>query len=273
MMVDQSLAPLEIPEANTPKLSARDVSHRFPGRPGSAPLSVLEGVNIDIPAGHFVVLAGESGCGKSTLLRAMAGLLRPTAGTILHDGDPVSSASPRRGVVFQADAVFPWLTVRENVEYGPARRGMPKSERVELADHWCELVGLANFRNAYPKELSGGMRKRVDLARVYANDPDVLLMDEPFSALDSQTKNRMQEEVLKLWQATGKTVVFVTHDLEEAVFLADTVVVMATRPGRIASLVKINLPRPRTDEMRISDEFMVFRREVRHEMLAAGAQH
>jgi NitT/TauT family transport system ATP-binding protein len=252
------------------KLSVDHVSHYFTSRSSPTPLAVLDDIDLRIGAGQFVALAGASGCGKSTLLRILSGLVRPSSGQVLHDGTRVTRASQQRGMVFQADAVFPWLTVRQNVQYGPKRRGVPRRELNRLADHWCDLVGLAEFKDAYPKELSGGMRKRVDLARVYANDPDVLLMDEPFGALDTQTKNRMQEEVLKLWQTTQKTVVFVTHDLEEAVFLADTVIVMSSRPGRIASAIGIPLPRPRTDEMRLSEAFLALRRSLRSAMLSNG---
>jgi NitT/TauT family transport system ATP-binding protein len=164
------------------------------------------------------------------------------------------------GFVFQQDAVFPWLTVERNVEYGPRCRAVPRNERRALVDEWCAAVGLAAFRKAYPKELSGGMRKRVDLARAYANSPDVLLMDEPFGALDVQTKAAMQRTVLNLWQRTRKTVVFVTHDIDEAAFLSDSVVVLASRPGRVAARIAIDLPRPRTEESRLTDAFAAAKR-------------
>lgn len=252
------------------KLRVSGLTQRFEQRNGAPPLIVLDDIELSIPTGRFVVLTGASGCGKSTLLRILSGLVRPTAGKVLHDGVAVNGPSRHRGMVFQADAVFPWLTVRDNIRYGPARQRLLSSEVDRLADHWCEVVGLADFRHAYPKELSGGMRKRVDLARVYANDPDVLLMDEPFGALDTHTKHRMQEEVLNLWQSTNKTVVFVTHDLEEAAFLADSVVIMSSRPGRIARVVDVVLPRPHVDEMRLSDEFVAVRREIRSAMKEAG---
>jgi NitT/TauT family transport system ATP-binding protein len=164
--------------------------------------------------------------------------------------------------VFQADAVFPWLTVEQNVEYGAKSRGLPKAEREKLVAHWCESVGLTAFRKAYPKQLSGGMRKRVDLARAYANAPDVLLMDEPFAALDVQTKGTMQEAVLQLWAETGKTVVFVTHDLDEATFLSDRIVVLSARPGRVHAILDNPLTRPRVEPTRVSDEFNAAKRTV-----------
>ncbi len=255
-----------------PKLQIRDLTHRFAIGAARDELTVLHGVNLDIQRGQFVSIIGESGCGKSTLLRMMAGLLSPSDGEVLHDSKQVRGIDPRLGFVFQQDAVFPWLTVEQNVEYGPRSRGVPKAQREGAVAKWCASVGLSNFRKAYPKELSGGMRKRVDLARAYANDPDVLLMDEPFAALDVQTKAVMQEAVLDLWQSTGKTVVFVTHDLEEAVFLSDLVVVLSSRPGRIHALMPIALPRPRTAETRVSDEFARTKRELWSAMQQARPQ-
>jgi NitT/TauT family transport system ATP-binding protein len=202
----------------------------------------------------------------------MAGLLVPSEGRVLADGAPIRGLDRRLGFVFQQDAVFPWLTVERNVEYGPRCRGVPRDERRRLVDRWCEAVGLAQFKKAYPKELSGGMRKRVDLARAYANSPDVLLMDEPFGALDVQTKAEMQQAVLSLWDSTRKTVVFVTHDLEEAVFLSDEVVVLASRPGRVSSIVPIDLPRPRTAETRVSDAFAAAKRRLWQAMQAARGE-
>jgi len=251
-----------------PKLGVRGIIHHF-AIGGARPLTVLDGIDLDVPAGKFISIIGESGCGKSTLLRLMAGLLSPSEGQVLHDGNAISGVNHKLGFVFQQDAVFPWLTVEKNVEYGPKTRGLPKVERQRLVEHWCEQVGLSNFRKAYPKQLSGGMRKRVDLARAYANQPDVLLMDEPFAALDVQTKAVMQQAVLELWKSTGKTVVFVTHDLEEAVFLSDLVVVLSSRPGRIHSLVEISLSRPRSEETRVSDEFFAAKRQLWNALQAA----
>jgi NitT/TauT family transport system ATP-binding protein len=247
---------------SAPKLGVKGVSHYFTMGQTAAPLMVLKDIDLDIPNGRFVSLIGESGCGKSTLLRIMAGLLAPSEGRVLHDGSAIYGVNHRLGFVFQQDAVFPWLTVEKNVEYGPKARGVPKAERERLVARWCESVGLSSFRKAYPKQLSGGMRKRVDLARAYANSPDVLLMDEPFAALDVQTKGIMQQAVLDLWKSTGKTVVFVTHDLEEAVFLSDLVVVLKSRPGRIHSVVPIELERPRSEQTRLSNEFAAAKRNL-----------
>ena len=247
-------------------ISVDGVWQRFQRLDAQEPFVALSDVNLEITRGRFVALLGASGCGKSTLLRAISGLTPPTEGSIRHRGEVVRGPSHSRGFVFQADAVFPWLTVQRNIEFGLKSRGIGAAERQQIARHWAEIVGLGDFLDAYPKELSGGMRKRVDLARVYANDPDVLLMDEPFGALDSQTKERMQLELLNLWEQSRKTVVFVTHDVDEAIFLADEIVVMAARPGRVAEQVAVTLPRPRTQETRISDEFADYRRRIRQLM-------
>jgi NitT/TauT family transport system ATP-binding protein len=251
------------------KLCVRGLTHRFHPIGSRDPFVVLDDVNLDVQRGAFVTVIGQSGCGKSTLLRMMAGLLVPDEGDVLHDGERVRGLDHRLGFVFQQDAVFPWLTVEGNIAYGPRCRGVPGATRERLVAQWSAAVGLAPFRNAYPKELSGGMRKRVDLARVYANEPDVLLMDEPFGALDVETKAEMQQTVLDLWASTQKTVVFVTHDLDEAVFLSDSVVVMAARPGRVHSVLSIPLPRPRNDDTRVSDAFVAVKRELRHALQAA----
>jgi NitT/TauT family transport system ATP-binding protein len=249
-------------DAAAPKLAVRGLTHRFAMTPPASSLVVLRDIDLAIPRGQFVCLIGESGCGKSTLLRMMAGLLTPSEGQVLHDGVQVRGVDQALGFVFQQDAVFPWLTVERNVEYGPKSRGVPKAERAKLVEHWCNAVGLGAFRKAYPKQLSGGMRKRVDLARAYANSPDVLLMDEPFAALDVQTKSTMQEAVLQLWESTRKTVVFVTHDLDEAVFLSDVVVVLSSRPGRVHAVIRNALARPRDEATRVSDAFIAAKREL-----------
>ena len=251
---------VSVPEP--PKLGVKGLTHRFVIGSEPAPLTVLSDIHLEIARGQFVCIIGESGCGKSTLLRMMAGLLSPSEGQVLHDGVPIRGINHALGFVFQQDAVFPWLTVEKNVEYGPKSRGVPRAERLRLVEHWCEAVGLSKFRKAYPKQLSGGMRKRVDLARAYANSPDVLLMDEPFAALDVQTRGIMQEAVLKLWESTKKTVVFVTHDLDEAVFLSDTVVVLSSRPGRVHSIIPSTLAGPRTEETRVSDQFTAAKRTL-----------
>lgn len=245
------------------ELAVTGVWQQFQRIEAAEPFVALKDINLDIERGRFVAVIGSSGCGKSTLLRIVAGLVKPAAGEVVHRGAVVKGPSYSRGFVFQADAVFPWLTVRQNVEFGLKSRGIPKAQRAAAVEHWCEVVGLSDFIDAFPKELSGGMRKRVDLARVYANDPDVLLMDEPFGALDAQTKERMQTELLGMWEQSRKTVMFVTHDVDEAVYLADEIIIMSARPGEIAARVQVDLVRPRTSETRISDEFAEYRRSIR----------
>jgi NitT/TauT family transport system ATP-binding protein len=260
-------------QPNATAISVEGIWQRFQRLESSTPFVALRDINLDIREYRFVAIVGSSGCGKSTLLRIIAGLIRPSAGRVLHDGKAVTGPHHSRGFVFQADAVFPWLTVRQNVEFGLRSRGIPRRERGRIADHWCGVVGLSDFANAYPRELSGGMRKRVDLARVYANDPDVLLMDEPFGALDAQTKERMQTELLSIWSESRKTVAFVTHDVDEAIFLADEVVIMSSRPGQIAARIEVDLARPRTEETRVSDEFAQRRRDIRQLMRELDQPH
>jgi len=216
----------------------------------------LSDVSLDIKPGRFVVLVGPSGCGKSTLLMMLAGLRQQTSGTILINGAPIPAPDPDRvGVVFQEASLFPWLTAEENVEFPLALRGVSKGERRAKAEEMLRLVGLEGFGKRHPHELSGGMKQRVSIARGLVQDPPVLLMDEPFAALDEQTRMTMGDELLRIWAATGKTVVFVTHSLTEAVYLADEVAVMSARPGRIVDLLQVQLPRPRTYEMLSGDAF------------------
>lgn len=216
----------------------------------------LSDVSLEIKPGRFVVLVGPSGCGKSTLLMMMAGLQQPTSGSITINGQPMPKPDPDRvGVVFQEASLFPWLTAEENAEFPLALRGVLKAERRQRAQDALKLVGLEGFGKRHPHELSGGMKQRVSIARGLVQDPPVLLMDEPFAALDEQTRMTMGDELLRIWAATGKTVVFVTHSLTEAVYLADEVVVMSARPGRIVDQLSVPLPRPRTYEMLSGDTF------------------
>ena len=213
-------------------------------------VAAVSDVSFDVEPGAFVVLVGPSGCGKSSLLMMMAGLRRPTSGTILIGNRPITKPDPDRvGVVFQEASLFPWLTAEENVEFPLALRHVPKDERREKARTALALVGLEGFDARYPHELSGGMKQRVSIARGLVQNPPVLLMDEPFAALDEQTRMTMGDELLRIWAETKKTVVFVTHSLTEAVYLADVVLVMSARPGRIIDRVPVTLPRPRTYEM------------------------
>ncbi|HEY7845361.1 MAG TPA: ABC transporter ATP-binding protein [Bradyrhizobium sp.] len=225
-------------------------------RTSGAEVIALSDVSLDIKPGRFVVLVGPSGCGKSTLLMMLAGLRQQTSGTVLVNGAPIPAPDPNRvGVVFQEASLFPWLTAEENVEFPLALRGIAKAERRAKAEEMLKLVGLEGFGKRHPHELSGGMKQRVSIARGLVQDPPVLLMDEPFAALDEQTRMTMGDELLRIWAATGKTVVFVTHSLTEAVYLADEVAVMSARPGRIVDLLQVQLPRPRTYEMLSGDAF------------------
>ncbi|MTW15010.1 ATP-binding cassette domain-containing protein [Rhodoplanes serenus] len=214
--------------------------------PGGAPVPALDGVSLAIAEDEFVAVVGPSGCGKSTLLHLVAGFLPLSDGRILLDGRPVGPPGPDRGVVFQHFALFPWKTVRQNILYGLERkRGLDADTRRALARRYIEMVRLEGFEDLYPAQLSGGMKQRVAIARTLATQPDVLLMDEPFGALDAQTRGLMQEELLAIWSRRRKTVLFVTHDVHEAVLLADRIAVMTARPGRIKALVEVGLPRPR----------------------------
>ncbi len=244
-----------------PEIIVDKLTHTFgKGTPGA--LTVLDDINLQFESGSFNSIVGTSGCGKSTLLKMMAGLFTPTDGQMLLDGEEIKGTSRRRGMVFQQDAVFPWMSVSRNISYGPRLRGAGKKEQAEIEEKWVDLVGLKGFEDRWPRELSGGMRKRVDIGRVYANDPEVLLMDEPFGALDAQTKERMQDDLQSLWQVTKKTVIFVTHDLEEAIFLSDRIIVLSARPGRVHHVEDVALPRPRTGEMRLTDEFLDIKRKL-----------
>jgi NitT/TauT family transport system ATP-binding protein len=220
-------------------------------------IHALSDASLSIAKGEFVCLIGASGCGKSTLLRIMAGFEQPSSGEALMRGKPIAGPAPTRGMVFQDYALFPWLSVRENIAFGPVARGLAGAQVKETVDKFIELVGLGKFANAYPHQLSGGMKQRVAIARVLANDAELVLMDEPFGALDAMTRERLQDELLDIWQRTRLTVVFVTHSVEEAIFLANRVVVMTPGPGRIESDNALDLPRPRDVA---SPEFNAIRR-------------
>jgi NitT/TauT family transport system ATP-binding protein len=208
-------------------------------------VQALDDVNFGVEDGEFVCIVGPSGCGKTTLFRLIAGLEQPTSGAVRLDGTPVEGPDTDRGMVFQEYGLFPWRTVRENVAFGLEEQGVEKSERTRRIGEMLDLVGLSEFADAYPKELSGGMKQRVGIARALAVDPELLLMDEPFGAVDAQTRDMLHEELLNIWAETGKTVLFVTHDVEEAVTLSDRVVVMAADPGRVREVVDVDLARPR----------------------------
>jgi NitT/TauT family transport system ATP-binding protein len=248
-----NVTPLK-PAPRAGAIEVRNVGKVF--RTSTQDVVALEDISIDVKPGHFVVLVGPSGCGKSTLLMMLAALLQQSSGTITINGAPIPQPDPDRvGVVFQEASLFPWLTAEENVEFPLALRGVAKSERRAKAQDALQLVGLDGFGKRHPHELSGGMKQRVSIARGLVQDPPVLLMDEPFAALDEQTRMTMGDELLRIWAATGKTVVFVTHSLTEAVYLADEVIVMSARPGRIVDRLQVPLPRPRTYDMLSGDAF------------------
>lgn len=230
------------------------------GRGKTKHLAVKE-TEIEIRPGEFVCILGPSGCGKSTLLNSIAGYVQPTTGRVVVDGEEVRDPGPDRGMVFQQYSLFPWKTVRENIAFGPHIRGVSRQETSSTAETFLEMVGLTKFAARYPAELSGGMQQRVGIARALANYPRVLLMDEPFGALDSQTRHMMQESLLKIWEEFGTTVLFVTHDIDEAVFLADRVLVMSASPGSIIADLRIDLPRPRETDLIMDTQFMVYRRQ------------
>lgn len=227
----------------SPILEIRNVSKTF--KLNGQSIEALRNASLTVRKGEFICLIGASGCGKSTLLRMVAGFETPTSGDVLMWDKPVGGPDPSRGMVFQDYGLFPWLTVRDNIGFGPKSRGRAKREVSETSDKFIELVGLQKFANAYPHQLSGGMKQRVAIARVLANDAEVVLMDEPFGALDAMTRERLQDELVELWERTKLTVLFVTHAIEEAIFLADRVVVMSPSPGRIDSEYGIDLQRPR----------------------------
>jgi NitT/TauT family transport system ATP-binding protein len=240
---------------------------------GTARVEAVESVDLVVAPGEFVSIIGPSGCGKSTLLNVVAGFMPPTEGEVLLDGVPIKGPGPERGVVFQQYSLFPWMSVRKNVEFGLKMQGVPASKRQTTARTLLGLAGLLAFENHYPDQLSGGMKQRVGIVRALATSPQVMLMDEPFGALDSQTRVVMQQILTNMWQKFRLSVLFITHDIEEAIFLSDRVYVMTARPGRIKAEVAIPLPRPRTAEMMSSIEFTQIlhklRNLIREESLAA----
>lgn len=244
------------------KIQASKVHRRFQVNNDSGKktkLLVLDDFNLQVQEGEFLSILGPSGCGKSTFLNMLAGLDKQDGGQILVDNQPVNDKSFDRGMVFQGYALFPWRTVLENVEIGLQIRGLDKKEREEIARYYLTMVGLTAFANRYPHQLSGGMKQRVAIARVLAYQPDIMLMDEPFAALDAQTRETLQLELIRIWEADKKTIVFITHSIDEAILLSDRVAVMTARPGRIKEIIDVSLPRPRKEEIRNSSEFAQIR--------------
>lgn len=235
------------------KIRIKDVKKEYHGDHGTT--IALNGVNLDIMENEFVCVVGPSGCGKSTLLNVLAGLHEATSGDCFLDGERIVGTDVKRGVVFQQYALFPWQTVIQNVMFGPQMKRMPKAQCQEIARKYIKMVGLEDFENSYPKELSGGMKQRVAIARAYAVNPSLLLMDEPFGALDAQTRTQLQTELLRTWEEEKKTCFFITHDVEEAILLASKVIIMSARPGRIQEVLDIDIPYPRTQETKILPRF------------------
>jgi len=223
---------------------------------------VLHDVTFDIARNELLCIIGRSGCGKTTLLNVLAGFVRPTSGSVTVSGREVTRPGPDRAVVFQNDAVFPWMTVEQNIGFSLAARGADKSETEKIVSRYMELVNLSEFRKAWPRQLSGGMKKRVDLVRGYVADPEVLLLDEPFGGLDVLTKELLQQELLKLSLVSPRTGVFVTHDIEEALFLADRVILMSPRPATVAAMWEPNLPKPRDTSIKLTSRFVELRAEI-----------
>ncbi|WP_019701102.1 ABC transporter ATP-binding protein [Paracidovorax oryzae] len=256
------------------ELKIQGVSRTFTSAKGPATQALLP-VDFHVADNDFVTILGPSGCGKSTMLRIVAGLDQPTSGRVLLDGQPVTGPGADRGMVFQSYTLFPWLTIEQNIRFGLRERGMPESQQKERAAYFIAKVGLRGFERHYPKQLSGGMQQRTAIARALANDPKILLMDEPFGALDNQTRVLMQELLLGIWEAERKTVMFVTHDIDEAIFMASRVSVFSARPGRIKTEIAVDLPHPRHYTLKTSPEFMELKarltEEIRAESMAAEA--
>jgi NitT/TauT family transport system ATP-binding protein len=260
------------------KIIARDVSLTYANEAHDSSHTVLDGFDLSVRDGEFLAVLGPSGCGKSTFLSILAGLTPQTSGTITVDDESVSAARRKIGLVFQGYALFPWRTVRKNVETGLEIRGVKRARRRTEAERFLRLVGLLDFADHYPHQLSGGMRQRVAIARVLAYGPEILLMDEPFGALDAQTREALQLELLGIWEQSAKTVVFVTHSIDEAIFLSDRVAIMGRGPGRVKEIVDIGLPRPRDASVRHSAAFVALRQRawehLKHELdTSAEGEH
>ncbi len=241
-------------------LEVQNLNKEFNGNHGNT--IALKNISFTTHRREFVCVIGPSGCGKSTLIRILAGLESPSSGAVLLDGKPVTGPGPDRGMVFQGYTLFPWLTVKKNVMFGLERSGRGKSASEQDALQWIELVGLSKFANSYPHELSGGMKQRVAIARALANQPRILLMDEPFGALDAQTRARMQNYLMEIWRNIDITILFITHDLDEAIYLADRILVLKAHPGEVQELIEVPIPQPRSPEQLLSPEFLATKKRL-----------
>ncbi len=247
-------------ETTQPKLIIDGVSKTFTGK--ERQVTALAEASFTVKPSEFVTILGPSGCGKSTILKIVAGLESPTSGRVLLDGREITEPGRDRGMVFQTYTLFPWLSVKENIEFGLDVAGKTKQERQDVSEHYIDKIGLRGFENFFPRDLSGGMKQRVAIARALANDPEVLLMDEPFGALDAQTRTVMQELLLDVWDESHKTILFVTHDVDEAVFIGDTIYIMTARPGRIKARIEVDLPNQRTFDLKLGEQFTQIKRQV-----------
>lgn len=273
MPVAQVPQPAPAAPAGPAAIAIDALSHAFPAPDGGEPVLVLDDVSFEVPRGQFLALVGASGCGKTTILNMVAGLVSPLIGTARLEGEIVSRPSRSTGYMFARDGLLPWRTTARNVEVGLELRGQPRSQRHARSQELLRLVGLETYGNAYPWQLSQGMRQRVALARTLAIDPRTLLMDEPFAALDAQTRIKLQGEFLRIWESDRKTVLFVTHDLSEAVALSDRIIVLSSRPGRIFLDIEIDLPRPRDPEtIRFDSRYMKLNEQVWHALKKSGEQ-
>jgi NitT/TauT family transport system ATP-binding protein len=250
------MAEVKMADASQPMISIEHVTKSF------GDFKALDGVNLRVRKGEFLVILGASGCGKSTMLNMIAGFEQPTTGRVVVNGRPVTDVDPHCGMVFQQYALFPWLTVLDNVAFGLKMKGMGAAERRTVARRYVEMVGLKDFADHYPKALSGGMRQRVSIARVLANDPDVILLDEPFAALDAMTRQVLQEELLQIYQKSGKTIVFITHSIDEALMLSTRMVIMGARPGRVVCDIENDLPLPRNAAVQLSPRFNELKSQI-----------
>ena len=251
---------METGKKNVPEIEIQGVTKNYETREGS--FLALEEVNLDVEKNEFICVVGPSGCGKTTLMNIIAGLNPPSTGTVKVRGELVTGPGKGQGVVFQQYALYPWLTVEKNVEFGLRMKGVEKEKRREIAQKYIKIVGLEKFAKSYPKELSGGMKQRVAIARAYTTGPEVLLMDEPFGALDAQTRAQLQENLLNTWQQEKKTCFFITHDVEEAVLLSTKVIIMSAGPGRIREIVDVHLPYPRDQETKLTPEFNELKNQI-----------
>ncbi len=244
-------------------LEVKDLCKKYPRREGGE-ITVLDRLNFKVNRREFVCVIGPSGCGKSTFIRTLAGLEDKSSGQILLNGQPVTGPGPERGMVFQGYTLFPWLTVQKNVAFGLELAGRGPKECEQLSKQWIQLVGLEKFAEAYPHQLSGGMKQRVAIARALANQPRILLMDEPFGALDAQTRAKMQHHLLQIWKNVDVTVLFITHDLDEAIYLADRILVLKANPGQVNEIVEVPVPRPRSAKQFLSPEFLATKKHIEH---------